>query len=273
MPPCSSFNLTKHTTRRRFNTLLLTPNASRSHRHKIYNSIKKQRALTKTNNIVINLSLHKKLTLAESALLNKGLNFCISSHKFNPHNSYTKDISRFIRSLQLKYLFLDSPDTPILKFSGNPDWNPPPKKCSDAIKGYGIYLNKQLRTIIKKNKIRSNISKHELRALSVLRKDRSILIQKADKGGGIIIMDSSTYLSKIETMLTDPITYTETSHIDLIAAKTEVNRIISALFDQDLIHKSQKKISSKTVHLASPISTVYVKFTNMITHYVRLSHK
>ena len=192
------------------------------------------------SNTIVNLSQHKTLSLTEAALLNKGLNFCLASRNFNTHYNYKKETSRFIRSLQIKHLFIDKPDNGITKFTGNPDWQPPTHKLSEIINGYEQYLNKKIKTIFKHNKIKPNISKTELSALTNLKKDKSILIQKADKGGSIVIMDSSEYLSKIDKMLSDSITYTETNHIDLAAAKNEVDRIITTLFENKSINKSQK---------------------------------
>ena len=214
-------------------------------RHNIYNSIIRQKKFITENNIIVNLSKNKILTLTESAIINKGLNFCLANHKFNNNINYNKEITRFIRSIQIRYLFSDNSCDNSLKFTGNPDWNPPAHKLSDEINGYEIFLRKKIKTIIKRNKIKTNISRKELTALTNLKKDKTILIQKADKGGSIVIMDTQDYLFKIENMLSDPITYTETNYIDLPAAKTEVNRIISALYDQRFIKKSQKQFLSR----------------------------
>lgn len=144
-------------------------------------------------------------------------------------------------------MFSDEEDTNILKFTGNPDWNPPEHKLSNEINGYEHFLNKKIKTILKRNKIKSNISAKESLALNILRKDKSILIQKADKGGSIVIMDTNEYLLKINNMLNDPVTYTETNYIDLIAAQMEVNRIISTLHNHEYIITSQKQYLTRCI--------------------------
>jgi len=56
-------------------------------------------------------------------------------------------------------MFGDSEEEDILKFTGNPDWNPPPGKCSKITIGYEQnFLNKKIKQLFKRNKIKHNIS-------------------------------------------------------------------------------------------------------------------
>ena len=49
----------------------------------------------------------------------------------------------------------------------------------------------------------NNVSKHEKRALSDLKKDESIVIMKADKGNCFVLMDRSEYNLKMQASLDD----------------------------------------------------------------------
>ena len=52
-----------------------------------------------------------------------------------------------------------------------------------------------------------NISKEESKALHELKKDRSRVIMKADKGNCVVVLDREVYDSKMESLLADRSTY------------------------------------------------------------------
>ena len=215
---------------------------NRNQRHKIYNSISRQINKINKINIVVNLS-NRKLSVIETSTLNKGLNFCISNNsKANINKNIDNDIKRFTRALQLKFMFDDDQSVnDIEKFTGNPEWNPPQSKCSPEINGYTNYLQQEIKNLITKNKTKHNISRKERAALQTLSKDKSILVQKADKGGSIVVLNTVDYENKMHIMLTDAITYTEIPSISLSDAKNQINGIIEQLYDYEYISKKQKK--------------------------------
>src|ERR1051325_1102470 len=209
-------------------------------RHRIYNSVKRQRLIVKNANIVVNLS-DRKLSLIESAVLNKGLNFCVTSdNKRRMNETVDTEIKAFTRTLQIKYMFDDDSDETYEKFTGNPKWQPPSCKCSPSINGYSEFLQEEIKKLISTNNIKHNISKKERNALNSLRRDKSILIQKADKGGSIVIVNTVDYKNKIENMLSDPITYSHVLNINLIEAKLQTDNIFLHLFANGYISKPQK---------------------------------
>ena len=53
----------------------------------------------------------------------------------------------------------------------------------------------------------SNISSRERMAMTRLSKNRNLTIKSADKGGGIVVMDSAFYKKKVEDHLNDATTY------------------------------------------------------------------
>jgi len=101
---------------------------------------------------------------------------------------------------------------------------PAPHKCSPVLVGYGGYLINQLKTLLWKIKTKPNISRKEQPTLIHLKRAKDIIIRKADKGGGIVVIDSREYLNKINVMLSDinrP-TYTQLPHIHLKLAELDI---------------------------------------------------
>lgn len=191
--------------------------------------------------IVVNLS-NRKLTLSETSVLNKGLNFCIANKNFTlPLDTYHKEIDRFIRNLQIKYYFRDEPNDTVAKFRGNPEWEVPAHRRHSLIDGYRDVLKTEFKKLFNKNKIRNNLSPNEVKALESLQKDDSIIIFKADKGGSIVVMNRSDYKEKITTMLNDPVTYTVTNAIDLVTATKEVDCVLDTLLTGGYILRAQNK--------------------------------
>ena len=54
-----------------------------------------------------------------------------------------------------------------------------------------------------KNKMRSNLSKEELKALHNLRKQKHLVIQKADKGNTVVITEKNAYINKMKEIVSD----------------------------------------------------------------------
>ena len=53
------------------------------------------------------------------------------------------------------------------------------------------------------NKMRSNLSKEELKALHNLRKQKHLVIQKADKGNTVVITEKNAYINKMKEIVSD----------------------------------------------------------------------
>ena len=124
-------------------------------------------------------------------------------------------------------MFNDQSVNKIEKFTGNPNWNPPKSKCSSVITGYSNYLQQEIKKLAAVNKTKPNISRKERDALQNLSQDKSILVQKADKGGSIVVLNTFDYENKIHNMLSD--------------AKSQIDGIIEHLFNYEYISKEQKK--------------------------------
>ena len=214
---------------------------NRNQHNRRYKKITRQIENINKTNIVVNLS-NRKLSVSEISTLNKGLNFCISNNrKTSISKDVDNDVKKFTRTLQLRHMFDDRSVKGIEKFTGNPNWEPPKSKCSPEITGYTNYLKKEIKNLITLNKTKHNISRKEREILQTLRNDKNILIQKADKGGSIVVLNTKDYVNKMLNMLSDPVTYTEIPSINLNNAKNEIDKIIEHLFSYDFISRKQKK--------------------------------
>ena len=61
-----------------------------------------------------------------------------------------------------------------------------------------------------RSKVDANLSREEQKALTTLLKDTNIVIRPADKGSGVVVIDSKAYIQKLEEKVTGNKTYEET---------------------------------------------------------------
>jgi hypothetical protein len=164
----------------------------------------------------MNLS-SRTVTASEHSILSKGLTFC-------PTNLYIdklqllKDVRRFHRTLRLRELHGGPPfDDPsqaaqlkrLIKSrkanAGVPAGQDP--AVTAFIRALNNDIRSELRIAQKKHKRSKNVSRQEKLALKSLAQDNSIVIKPADKGGLIVILDSSQYLEKCNSLLRDHTVY------------------------------------------------------------------
>ena len=161
---------------------------------------------------VINISSYE-LNDSEISLLAKGRKFC-PTPLYNDLLGLKVDIIEFARKLQLKELFGsnhsagngDNLNMSILKKTGT--FIPSDDKESFLYKC--VYDMKKLANELTDFKVEpptSNISSRERMAMTRLSKNRNLTIKSADKGGGIVVMDSAFYKKKVEDHLNDATTY------------------------------------------------------------------
>ena len=84
-----------------------------------------------------------------------------------------------------------------------------------------------------------NISKEESKALHELKKDRSRVIMKADKGNCLVVLDREEYDSKMESLLADRNTYELVSRSPFGRIERDLNATLLNL-------KRQQKIDDYT---------------------------
>ena len=206
-----------------------------------------------TDNNVVNLSNHI-LTVEESHLLSKGMNFCPTPIDLSPGDLKT-DLDYFHRSLRLKARFEESPTEASdlqtqeeqnhstyafenKKFKKKSTYNPQgPPALEAMILTNEIALNKRPEP---KHPKLSNISRAERQAITNLLNNPKIIIKPADKGSAVVILNREDYISegykqlsdtkfyrKVDTDLTAQHMQTVQSYVNHMYANGEISDQVS----------------------------------------------
>ena len=118
---------------------------------------------------------------------------------------YIKDFTRKRRLVEffLENPKLDAPDSFLVKSKSN--FCPPPNRNSTL---ESIIKFSQKQSFYEENfKNKSNISKHKWQDILILKKNKDIIINKADKRGAVVIINTKHYLKRISHHLNDELTY------------------------------------------------------------------
>ena len=109
-----------------------------------------------------------------------------------------------------------------------------------------------LETFINKNKIKltkvvpkivhnQNMTKDEKRALKNLGNDKSITIKPADKGGTVVVMNTTDYIAEAHRQLNDPNTYSQLADNPTQTYTDQINNMIDDMIgDKGKEHLRQK---------------------------------
>ena len=179
---------------------------------------------------ILNFSQYT-LTESEISLLKKGLNFC-PTPEFPDLLDLEVNLRDFIRLLSLKDNFgSSSNNAPIPDHLVRKTGEYLPTESKDMFFNGVIFNIKKMsenleKLLDKKSKIYSNISPAENKALKKLRENKNIIIKKADKGGSIVIMDTSYYVDKVTETLNDTNIYKKCKMKDI---KSSMNKVKSFL--------------------------------------------
>ena len=155
---------------------------------------------------VFNLS-NRVLTYIESRVLEKGLDFAPTQRKIN-EPKLRQDFAEFYRRMLTKWFFRNEPKlqfSEVPAFSPKSSWEPPKGHSS-----LGIFLSQLENEIFKMpfdNLKHSNTSKEEWQAIRALVDDRTIVIERADKGSCVVVWDRMDYLLEDEKLLSDSNVY------------------------------------------------------------------
>ena len=156
---------------------------------------------------IVNLSSYD-LSENEISLLQKGLNFC-PTPSTPDLMELEVNLRDFVRLLLLKDNF-GSQNNNNSDYLVRKTGETLPKESKDMLFNGVIFNIRKLSENLEKlpvGKTHSNISSEERLALENLRKNRKLIIKKADKGGNIIIMDSFYYEQKVDECLSNPTIY------------------------------------------------------------------
>jgi len=155
-----------------------------------------------TNNI-INISDYC-LSGDEKSFLNKGLNFSLKSHP--------KTINRQIEMEKLYMSILDKKDQNKVTIESN-------EHLKTKLKCFGI--KHQPNTSL------DPLTKEEKQAAKNLKNNANIIIQRPDKGGGVVIMNRADYVAKLHTLISDQNKFRPCDKKQSEIVKSKLNSIIN----------------------------------------------
>ena len=195
---------------------------------------------------MINLS-KRQLTSYEESLLSKGLSFVPSKEA----DEFTTKVElfKFCRSVKLKAFFT--------KDNNQPPFNRPvestvptvsqkrfrpkstfvPQVMNSSVNTFCRLVNHDVSALFSdgSNRCYPNLSIQERQALAELRKDDSIVIRKADKGGAIVLQDKESYCEEIQRQLSNTVYYARLNGDPTIKFSKEIKLTLDkALADQNI---------------------------------------
>ena len=162
---------------------------------------------TKSETVVFNLS-SKELTAPQKTLLEKGLKFIPTRTKVNMA-TVLADLREWERKMRLAEYFYDSEEDQdqtrdpgtvekihrnIEATERNKIWMLPPGRDPSL----DLYIEMVKQDIINGiTKTKDNLTNQERQTFRELMKDDSVVIRSADKGSGIVILNSEDYVDKV----------------------------------------------------------------------------
>jgi hypothetical protein len=108
---------------------------------------------------------------------------------------------------------------------GTSTWNPPYSNPHISI--FCKSVKEEFIHSLSTHKTRNNLNPKEIKTLKALKLNNAITIKRADKGGGITIMDTDCYIDKVFTMLQDKNTYLQVDD-DLVQVKFQEAKQLTA---------------------------------------------
>ncbi len=88
-------------------------------------------------------------------------------------------------------------------------------------------------------KVFNNLTKDDRSALLDLRKDKTILVKPADKGGSIVVMNFANYDLEVERQLNDNVFYNKLSTDPTNVFKNEIQEYLQQFVDVGEITKQE----------------------------------
>ena len=196
---------------------------------------------------ITNLSTHT-LTKHQISLLARGLNFIPTPKRDHPAKTL-QDILLFDRKLRLKYHFYQPNSTsninPATDASNNTILNPssgwtPPSGQDAFLDSYrSLIINEFLKELHKPSiKFRKNLKKQEFQAMRELYTNNNIVIKPADKGGSILIMNTTDYISEANRQLNNHDHYERLQEDPTQKLNIHINHLIDQAWRLNIIDES-----------------------------------
>lgn len=115
----------------------------------------------------------------------------------------------------------------------------PPSKRNSSIDTYCRLVNSDIDRIYKKRKYTTyhNLSKAEHDALRKLQNDKTIIIKSADKGGALVVQNTSDYRAEIERQLSNENYYRKLKGDPTRTFKDEIKQFLEVALSNGVISK------------------------------------
>ena len=216
------------------------------------------------NSIIYNISTIS-LTSTEKSLLEKGLNFCPTTPKFNKVK-LLDDIYWFCRKIRLseyfwnenteqtqdktKDFYLQQERSDISNNFSNKFYQPPIDH-NEILNHYLTSVKSAITDLCKKPfTYIPNISNEESNALKNLQSRDDIIIHSADKGGKIVVMNKADYIKECEAQLNNEQFYKPIEKDILDEKSNLIINQVSYLQDQKFLTEKEYKFLTK--HFNNP---------------------
>ena len=211
-------------------------------------------------NVIHNLSDHI-LTEDELSVLTKGLLFVPT-----PTKTFEQDTNRswnkFKTHILTQYFFRNNILDKISPFKKKSSWAPPPSDNPTLTNFFTRTEQGLISVTTPGRKTYSNLTLQEKSALNNLKKNQSIVIKPCDKGGGICIMNTKDYPTKIHTHLRDHNTYKLLTFNPTSAIINDACTLIEYIHSQHIIDKAIKEFLLPPKNIRTPLFYGLPKFTS-----------
>ena len=180
---------------------------------------------------ITNLRSHT-LTKHQISLLSRGLNYIPTPKKDHPAK-ILQDILLFDRKLRLRYYFLPIRLRSRSKYyySYRPHssgWTPPSGQDPFLDTYRSSITNEFLKQLDRPStKIKKNLKKEEYQAMRELHMNNDIVNKPADKGGSIVIMNTTDYVAETERQLNNPNHYEKLQEDPTQKFNTHIRKLIN----------------------------------------------
>ena len=222
-------------------TLLNAPESNaRTSPARIVNTTESTAAPLKQPEVIVNMS-SKTLSHAQQSLLSKGLKF-VPARKSVDKGKLIADLRTWERRMRLREYFRDrdaeEDDADECRYKKESSWTP----NAGRDKWLDAYIKAVKDDVISglRKKVKLNMTQAENQAMRDLLNDDDIVIRPADKGSGIVIMDTIDYVEKLNEEMKNNTTYQKVENNNISTVQNKVNKVASNLCARGSISKNVK---------------------------------
>lgn len=192
---------------------------------------------------IINLSNHL-LSEKHINILTKGLKYIPKPDKIRK-NDIKRTFDNYSRRIKLQAFFYNKTRSNKKRnFKIPSDWWPPDEDIDDKIKEILNTLKDKLKKC-KLNNNKNSSSLREIRELSKLKNNQSLVIKPADKGNSIIIQNKVDYITEAKRQLDNPLHYRKLDKPVSVNDHDKIDKLLTKL-------KNKKYISKKEYEFFQP---------------------